>query len=647
MGNRIKEVFGTEKPIIGMLHLKGETDSEIISLADKEIKILLENHADCVLVENYFGTPDQAEMVLEYVSKTYPDICYGINLLHNDQLGFELAKKYRAKFIQLDSVSGHLAPDEDEKFQEFITKARKECDAFVLGGVRFKYQPYKSGRRLDEDLAVGMKRCDAIVVTGDATGRETDLEKIRIFRDIIGDFPLFVGAGLTPRSVEEQLSIADGAIVGSYFKDTYKDTGDICAGHVREFMDEVICLRESMRNITEVRDREKPKQYTIYKEGMYEREEEIARMCEENGLEGTEIFMDDVVSRDRMLYADELGKKSLIEKLESLGVKRLHCSYWAYPTSFLTKNRYRELVERFGTVEDVKKYYGDLTGQHMYERWVQEYEIASAMHAQAYTFHLIDYAPIDGKWEFTISRDQICQAMVYMIQNLLNLLLERGIMTEDSPVIEVENAGWGLEYGLQTAEDFEEMFSQLYDPYDKVRIGWDINHLLHAVGFSEKDQRAEFFLTYEEMTEEMRGLEDRFGRIPQIFVEKWLDKNILARGVLKKTGSLHLSDCCLKRTAYFKNGKLIGKYNDEMQSLTEWDDMENYGVGIVLGEYDSHEILSEGILSGVIIRRILGKLQDAGVPAVVLHELKNSKDQKRALGKQLNELWAAKGGDLR
>ena len=42
-----------------------------------------------------------------------------------------------------------------------------------------------------------MTRCDAIVVTQDATGQETPMEKINEFRKIIGDFPLVIGAGMT------------------------------------------------------------------------------------------------------------------------------------------------------------------------------------------------------------------------------------------------------------------------------------------------------------------------------------------------------------------------------------------------------------------------------------------------------------------
>lgn len=638
MNKQIRTVFGTDKPIIGMLHLKGSTDQEILEIAEKEMEILLSGQADGVLVENYFGSPQQAEMVLRFISEKYPDICYGINLLHDDVMGFELAQKYHAKFIQLDSVAGHLNPQEDKEFDTFITNVRGKCGAFVLGGVRFKYQPYKSGRRLDEDLMIGMKRCDAIVVTGDATGQETDLSKIGTFRDIIGDFPLFVGAGMTPENVAEQMRFADGAIVGSYFKDTYKDTGDICGEHVKKFMKEVLQVRNDLatRNSYSIKEIE---EYSTYKAELFSENEDISKFCSRNQLAGMEIFMDDVVSRDELLYRNDAEKADLAERLKQLRIKRIHCSYWAYPTSFLAKNHYAELVERFGSLNGVKSYYGDLTGRHMYERWVQEYELACAVGAQAYTFHLIDYAPIDGRWEFTITREDISQAMISMLQEFINHLLERNLLHADSPRIEVENAGWGLEYGLQTAGDFEKMFRQLYDPYDKVRIGWDINHLLHAVGFSEKNQRAEFFLMPQEITEDMRNLEHKYGDMQSVFVEKWLEKNLLDRSIIAKTGAIHLSDCKMKTITYFKNGILIGKYKEELQSLEKWEDMEEYGVNIVLGKYDSHEVLSEGILNGVMMRRLIGKLQAVNPELVILHELKNSRDQAQALKKQRDCLW--------
>lgn len=105
--------------------------------------------------------------------------------------------------------------------------------------------PYKSGRSLEEDLTIGMTRCDAIVVTQDATGQETSMEKIREFRKIMGsDFPLVIGAGLTPDNCEKQFEVADAAIVGSYFKDTYKDTGIVDLSHIQTLMKKMEEIRK-------------------------------------------------------------------------------------------------------------------------------------------------------------------------------------------------------------------------------------------------------------------------------------------------------------------------------------------------------------------------------------------------------------------
>ncbi len=70
--------------------------------------------------------------------------------------------------------------------------------------------------------------------------------KIRQFREAIGDFPLFVCAGMTADNVKEQMRIADGGVVGSYFKDNYQDSGDVCAEHVRELMEQVWELRKEI-----------------------------------------------------------------------------------------------------------------------------------------------------------------------------------------------------------------------------------------------------------------------------------------------------------------------------------------------------------------------------------------------------------------
>lgn len=243
MNKNVLDLFKNKKPIIAMLHLKGENDKDVLDRAKREIEIYLQAGIDAVTVENYYGNYYQMEQVLEYLLFSKFDIVYGVNCLNNDAMGFHLANKYKASFIQFDSVSGHLTPRDDYTYEAFINMYRKECDAFIFGGVRFKYQPYLSERTLREDLEIAKKRCDAIVVTGDATGQETSIDKIKEFRDILKDFPLIVGAGLTDKNCIEQLSIADAAIVGSYFKDTYKDSGDVDIEHVKQLLNIVSTLR--------------------------------------------------------------------------------------------------------------------------------------------------------------------------------------------------------------------------------------------------------------------------------------------------------------------------------------------------------------------------------------------------------------------
>lgn len=237
-------IFKNKKPIFAMLHLGGNSDEEVLEKAKKEINIYIEGGVDAIIVENYFGNYYNMEQVLTYLVESKLDIVYGVNCLRLDAMGFDLAKRFNASFVQLDSVVGHVKLRDDYTVEAFLKKQREEYDGYVLGGVRFKYQPVLSNRTLEEDLRIGMTRCDAVVVTENATGEETSLEKIQEFRDIIGSFPMVVGAGLTPENCDKQFKIADAAIVGSYFKDTYKDTGDVTLSHVRKLMDRVSEIRK-------------------------------------------------------------------------------------------------------------------------------------------------------------------------------------------------------------------------------------------------------------------------------------------------------------------------------------------------------------------------------------------------------------------
>ena len=233
------DLFKTAKPILAMLHLKGETPEVRLRKAIIEADIYAKGGVDAMIVEDYYGDEADAEKALAYFSKERPDYLLGVNILDNFTRSYELALEFGAKFMQVDSICGHLDVGEEPAYFEMIDGYRSDKQIAVIGGVRFKYQPCLSKRSLKEDLKIGMMHCDAIAVTGAGTGVDTDTLKIGEFRAIMGDFPLVVAAGMTKDSIKEKLSIGDAAIVGSTFKDTRKDTGDVLAAHVEEFMDEV------------------------------------------------------------------------------------------------------------------------------------------------------------------------------------------------------------------------------------------------------------------------------------------------------------------------------------------------------------------------------------------------------------------------
>ena len=105
----------------------------------------------------------------------------------------------------------------------------------VLGGIRFKYTN-PTGNTLEEDIAEGMSRCEAVVTTGEGTGLEMAIEKLREFRRVMGRFPLIVGAGVNDKNVREQMEICDAAIVGSYFKNG-NTQNKVFRDKVRKLMD--------------------------------------------------------------------------------------------------------------------------------------------------------------------------------------------------------------------------------------------------------------------------------------------------------------------------------------------------------------------------------------------------------------------------
>lgn len=223
------KIFKNKKPVIGMIHLAGISRKDRINRALKELSIYEEEGVDGAIIEDYYGDIEDVRKTLEASNEF--KIVRGINILRDPYLSFQFAKNYDAKFVQFDSIQKKdLDLDKYNELREFYN------GIIVLGGVRFKYT-FPTGNSLEQDIEDGKLLCDAVVTTGEGTGIETPTKKLMDFKKYMKDFPLIVGAGVNKDNLYEQLSIADGAIIGSYFK----------SGNTMEMVD-----RKRVRDLMEI-----------------------------------------------------------------------------------------------------------------------------------------------------------------------------------------------------------------------------------------------------------------------------------------------------------------------------------------------------------------------------------------------------------
>ena len=78
---KFEDVFHVKKPVMAMLHLKGETHEEVLQRAKRETDLLFGAGADAVIVEDYFGDEQDVVAVLEWLQKERPDPLYGVKML--------------------------------------------------------------------------------------------------------------------------------------------------------------------------------------------------------------------------------------------------------------------------------------------------------------------------------------------------------------------------------------------------------------------------------------------------------------------------------------------------------------------------------------------------------------------------------------
>ncbi|HYO01677.1 MAG TPA: BtpA/SgcQ family protein [Mycobacterium sp.] len=239
----LDEVFNVRKPVIAMLHLSalpGDPGYDgaggiaaVVARAREELDELQAGGVDGVMVSNEFSLPylTKAEPITaitmaRIIGELLPafEVPYGVNVLWDGRASIDLAVATGAKFVR-EIFTGVYASDFglwDTNVGEVARHRARVGGADVK--LFFNIVPESATYLATRDLAsitrttVFATLPDAICVSGATAGSPTDAEALRVVKSAAGAVPVFVNTGVRAENVADQLAIADGAIVGTYFK---------------------------------------------------------------------------------------------------------------------------------------------------------------------------------------------------------------------------------------------------------------------------------------------------------------------------------------------------------------------------------------------------------------------------------------------
>jgi uncharacterized protein len=255
-------VFSSRKPIIGMIHvgaLPGTPASrssvrELEAQAVAECRLYREGGVHGIAIENMHDVPylkgsvgpeiTAAMTILARAVKAESGLPCGIQILAGaNHEALAVAHAASLDFVRVEGFAFAHVADEGiiESSAASLLRYRRAIGAErvqVWADVKKKH----SAHAITADVGVGetaaaaeFMHADAVIVTGAATGEEpsdADLSAVRRHCRL----PLYLGSGITADNLESFYHLADGFIVGSYFKNDGRWSEPVDPRRVERFM---------------------------------------------------------------------------------------------------------------------------------------------------------------------------------------------------------------------------------------------------------------------------------------------------------------------------------------------------------------------------------------------------------------------------
>ena len=258
----LSQIFSIPKALIGMVHLlplpgsprwDGEMGA-VIRRAVEEARTLEAGGMQGVIVENYGDVPFTAgrveaatvaamAVVIAEVRRAVA-LPVGVNVLKSDaRSGLAIAVATGARFIRVNVHTGVVVADQGLVHSDAYSTLRDRrllaADVKIFADVQAKHGLPLVPTELEQEAKDSVSRglADALVVSGKATGEETPMEEVKRVRAAVPSTPLLVGSGVTPDTIRALLSVADGAIVGTFLKRDGKLANPVDPDRVRRLVE--------------------------------------------------------------------------------------------------------------------------------------------------------------------------------------------------------------------------------------------------------------------------------------------------------------------------------------------------------------------------------------------------------------------------
>ncbi|WP_254766080.1 BtpA/SgcQ family protein [Salinilacihabitans rarus] len=249
--------FDTPKPILGMVHLgplpgspgyDGDLDA-VVELAVADARALAAGGVDGIVIENFGDAPFHPDDVPKHTVASMTRAAAavadatalprGINVLRNDAAAaVSVAAAVGAAFVRVNVHTGARVTDqgvvEGRAHETIRLRERLDADVAVFADVDVKHsEPLAAASDPAAAFVDGVERglADAAIVSGRGTGEPTDVDAVCDLveaRERAGlDAPILVGSGVREGTVEDLLSVADGAIVGTALKEGGETTAPV------------------------------------------------------------------------------------------------------------------------------------------------------------------------------------------------------------------------------------------------------------------------------------------------------------------------------------------------------------------------------------------------------------------------------------